>query len=62
MSKLRKTILLRTTQEKLGSFLVNKFLQKLIFSKNVNNNKCASKLIFFNKKIRKIRIILDIEN
>ena len=50
MSKPRKTILLRTTQEKLGSFFVNKFLQKLIVSKNVNNNKCASKLIFFNKK------------
>ena len=33
------------------------------FSKNVNNNKDAPKLIFFNKKeFRKIRIIFDIEN
>ena len=30
-------------------------------SKNVNNKKCAPKLIFFNeKKMRKIRIIFDI--
>ena len=50
MIKLRKTILLRTTQEKLGSFLVNKFLQKLIFSKNVNNKKSAPQMIFFNEK------------
>ena len=34
------------------------------FSKNVNNKKHAPKLIFFNekKKLRKIRIIFDIEN
>ena len=33
-------------------------------SKNVNNKKCAPKLIFFNekKKLRKIRIIFDIES
>ena len=43
--------------------LVNKVLLKLKFSKNVNNKKCAPKLIFFNeKKLRKIRIIFDIEN
>ena len=33
------------------------------FSKNANNKICAPKLIFFNeKKLRKIRIIFDIEN
>ena len=43
--------------------LVNKVLLKLKFSKNVNNKKCAPKLIFFNeKKLRKIQIIFDIEN
>jgi hypothetical protein len=47
----------------LGSFLENKVLQKLMFSKNVKNKKCASKIILFNeKKIKKIQIILDIEN
>ena len=30
--------------------LVNKVLEKLKFSKNVNNKKCAPKLIFFNEK------------
>ena len=35
----------------------------MILSKNVNNKKSAPKLIFFNeKKMRKIRIIFDIEN
>ena len=34
-----------------------------MLSKNVNNKKCAPKLIFFNeKKLRKIWIIFDIEN
>ena len=33
--------------------LVNKVLQKLKFSKNVNNKKYAPKLIFFNEKIDK---------
>ena len=34
----------------------------MILSKNVNNKKCATKLVFFNeKKMRKIRIV-DIEN
>jgi hypothetical protein len=47
----------------LSTFLENKVLQKLKFAKNVNNEKCAPKIIFFNeKKIRKIKIILDIEN
>ena len=37
--------------------------KKLMLSKNVNNKKCAPELIFFNeKKMRKIRIIFDIEN
>ena len=35
----------------------------VILSKNVNNKKCAPKLVFFNeKKLRKIQIIFDIEN
>ena len=51
------------SRQKLGSFLENKVLQKLKFSKNVNNEKCAPKMILFNeKKIRMIQIILDIEN
>ena len=34
----------------------------MMLSKNVNNKKCAPKLIFFiEKKLRKIRIIFDIE-
>ena len=34
-----------------------------MLSKNANNKKCAPKFVFFNKKkIRKIRIIFDIEN
>ena len=35
----------------------------MILSKNVNNKKCAPKLVFFNekKKLRKIRMIFDIE-
>ena len=39
------------SRQKLGIFLENKVLQKLKFSKNVNNEKCAHKLIFFNEKI-----------
>ena len=50
------------SQQKLGSFLENKVLQKWKFLKNVNNEKRASKMIFFNEKKRKIRIILDMEN
>ena len=30
--------------------------------KNVNNEKCVPKMILFNEKNKKIRIILDIEN
>ena len=34
-----------------------------MLSKNVNNKKCAPKLIFFNgKKMRKIPMIFDVEN
>ena len=47
-------------RQKLGSFLVIK-IQKLKFSKNVNNEKCASKMKM--KKInKKVRIFLGIEN
>ena len=48
---------------KIGHHFSNKGIEKLMISKNVNNKKCAPKLIFFNeKKLRKIRIIFDIEN
>ena len=35
-----------------------------MLSKNVNNKKCAPRLVFFSekKKMRKIHMILDIEN
>ena len=36
--------------QKLGVILVSKVIQKLMLSKNVNNKKCAPKLIFFNEK------------
>jgi hypothetical protein len=46
-------------QRKLLTFVI----QKLMLSKNVNNTKCAPKLIFFNeKKMKKIPVIFDIEN
>ena len=49
--------------QKLGIILVSKVIEKLMLSKNVTNKICAPKLIFFNeKKMRKIRIIFDIEN
>ena len=51
-----------TDPQKLGTILENKVVQKLKFSKNDNNKKPSSKLIFFNeKKIRKIQMIFDIE-
>jgi hypothetical protein len=38
-------------------------IEKLILSKNVNNKKYGPELVFFNeKKMRKIRMIFDIEN
>ena len=39
----------RITQ-KLDVILKNKVVQKLEFSKNVNNRKCAAKIIFFYEK------------
>jgi hypothetical protein len=36
--------------QKLGTILENKVVQKLKFSKNGNNKKPSSKLIFFNEK------------
>jgi hypothetical protein len=48
---------------KIGHHLSNKKIQNKILLKHVNNKKCAPKLVFFNeKKLRKIGIILDIEN
>ena len=45
----------------IGHNLSNKVISKLILSKNVNNNKCAPKLVLFNeKKMRKIPMIFDI--
>ena len=38
------------SRQKLGTFLENKLLQKSKFSKNVNNEKFAPKIIFFNEK------------
>ena len=35
---------------KIGHYFGNKVIQRLILSKNVNNKKCASKLVFFNEK------------
>ena len=52
-----------TDRQKLGTILENKVVQKFKFSKNDNNKKPFSELLFFNeKKIRKIRMIFDIEN
>ena len=58
MNKFRTNIfLIRTTsnqlllsRQKLSTFSENKVLQKLKFSKNVNNVRCAYKMIFFNEK------------
>ena len=50
------------SRQKLGSFLENKVLQKLKFSKDFNDKKCAPKMMFFKEKNRKILIILDIES
>ena len=36
--------------QKLSIILENKVIEKLMLSKNVNNKKCAPKLIFFNEK------------
>ena len=48
---------------KIGHHFSNKVIQKLILSKNVNNKKCAPKLVLFNeKKMGKIPLISDIEN
>ena len=40
----------KSGDQKISMILVNKVLQKLKFSKNVNNKKHAPKLIFFNEK------------
>ena len=49
--------------QKLGIILVSKVIKEMMLSKNVNNKKCAPKLIFFNeKKMRKIPMIFDFEN
>jgi hypothetical protein len=48
---------------KIGHHFSNKVISKFILSKNVNNKKCAPKLVFSNeKKLRKIWMIFDIEH
>ena len=48
---------------KCGHHFSNNLILKMMLSKNVNNKKCAHKLIFFNeKKMRKIPMIFDIDN
>ena len=44
---------LSKSHQKLDIILENKVVSKLKFSKNVNNKKCAPKLIFFNEKKQK---------
>ena len=48
--------------QKLDVTIENKVVLKVKFSKNVVNEKGAPTIRFFNKKIRKIRLIFDIEN
>ena len=55
MSKFSANIfLIQTTSEptKIGLIFSNKVLQKLKSSENVNNEKCAPKMIFYNEKKR----------
>ena len=49
-----------TSRQKLDTFLENKVLETLNISKNVNNEKCAPRMILINEKNRKILIILSI--
>ena len=52
-----------TDRQKLDTILENKVVQKLKFSKNDNNKKPSSKLIFFNEeKIRNVGMSFDIAN
>ena len=49
-----------SNRQKSGTISENSVVQKLKFSKNVNNKKPSSKLGFFNeKKIRKIQMIFE---
>jgi hypothetical protein len=49
--------------QKLGIIIENKAIQKLPLSKNVNNQTCTPKFVFFNeKKIWKFWMIFDVEN
>ena len=47
-----------TDGQKLDIILVSKVVQKLKFSKNDNNKKPSSKLIFFNEKNNKKDVIV----
>ena len=46
-----------TDPQKLGTILENKLVQKLKFSKNDNNKKPYSKLMFFNEKKNSERFV-----
>ena len=48
------------SQQKLGTFLGNKGIQKLKFSKIVKNEKCVSKMIFFNENCRGSKVVQKI--
>ena len=48
--------------EKLDIILENKKIWTLMLSKKVGNIKCAPKVIFFNGKKRKIRMVFDVES
>jgi hypothetical protein len=54
----KEIIILSFELSKIGHHFSNKKIQKLILSKNVNNKKCAPKLVFFKKKLRKVRRFL----
>jgi hypothetical protein len=59
----KSCVQLSKCRQKLDVILENKVVWKLKFSRNVNNKKCAPKMIFFNeKKFRKIQIIFDLES
>ena len=44
------------SQQKLGPFLEDRVLPKSKFSKIVNNEKCATKIIFFYEKKKRLEI------
>ena len=54
---------IETRRSKFGPIFSDKVHQRLQLSKYVNNKSCSPIFIFFNeKKVRKFRLIFDIEN